>query len=184
MKHTAEDETKWIQTAECRLQIRRWRALLQDISGMMRMEPAWLPASFTGRGRRSWKLSWMPGIRPKILIIRNWWVKCTADLSKSLEKTGRTIRLMMISCGWRLPVREPIRHFTKRFICSRQRSISIWFLTAHGATIWAEACSGESKIRRKTPASTVLQWLQRAFCIRSPKIRAIWIAQLQSMTGK
>lgn len=25
--------------------------------------------------------------------------KCTADLSKSLEKTGRTIRLMMISCG-------------------------------------------------------------------------------------
>ena len=43
-----------------------------------------------------------------------------------------------------------------RFICSRQRSISIWFMTAHGATIWAEACSGESRTRRKTPASTAL----------------------------
>lgn len=29
-------------------------------------------------------------------------------------------------------------------------------LTAHGATIWAEACSGESRTRRKTPASTAL----------------------------
>lgn len=30
-----------------------------------------ITGEFTGRGRRSWKLSWMPGIRPKILIIRN-----------------------------------------------------------------------------------------------------------------
>lgn len=88
------------------------------------------------------------------------------------------IMWMTIACA------RAYQAFHEEIYRSRQRKHFNLVYDRAGAMIWAEACSGESKIRRKRLYQRPCRDCSRACYIRLPKIRAIWIVRLRFMTGK